>query len=420
MSTSSTPAKPRSGWAQPHGGGIRRDHTVDCPRTADRLALSGKKCRCPFSWWMPQVGGQPRKRARHYGSLGQARTIKRQQEVDAQTARVDAAATHGSVIVNEGHRAVFDYYARWLRHDEKRLAPGTITERARVYERHLHATFGAARVADVSPQMIEDWLHAQQQAAVTYWPTRTAFNSLAAMLSTAAKKRHIEWNPTLAVDLPPEPVRDRRDHLTTDEYRAVLDACQTDEERLWIRLAGEAGLRRGEIAGLAPERVDVNACELLVSVNVVQVRGVGLVERPPKGGKPRIVAVSRALADALSTHIDAEHIATDAYLFTSPTDGGAVKPDYLTERIGKVIVRAGLADDERKPLFHLHDLRRTAATLARERGVAVDVIRDQLGHGHERMTNRHYIRARANPRLGEFAAAMEGVAQGDRIARRGR
>jgi len=44
--------------------------------------------------------------------------------------------------------------------------------------------------------------------------------------------------------------------------------------------------------------------------------------------------------------------------------------------------------------------------------VAIDVIRDQLGHGHERMTNRHYIRARANPRLADFAAAMDDTAGG--------
>jgi integrase len=150
-----------------------------------------------------------------------------------------------------------------------------------------------------------------------------------------------------------------------------------------------------------------DARELLVSVNIVQVRGVGLVERPPKGGKPRYVALSQSLSDALTDYIETEQLGSDEYLLKSPTDGGAIKPDYLTEHVGKLIVRAGLCDEKRKPLFHLHDLRRTAATLARERGVSIDVIRDQLGHGHERMTNRHYIRARKNPRLDEFAAAMQ-------------
>ena len=276
------------------GGGIRRDHTVSCPRTRQQDKSRGHRCECPFSWWEPQVAGQPRKRGRHYGTLSEAKAIKRRQEVDAGAARAEAAANGSRPVVREGDRTVFDYYARWLRHDEKRLAPGTITERARVYERHLHATFGAVRVADVSPQLIEDWIHAKQQAGVTYWPIRTAFNSFAAMLSTAANKRHIEWNPAGAVDLPPEPVRDRRDHMLTAEYRQTVEACDGDEEALWVRLAGEAGLRRGEIAGLRPERIDFDARELLVSANMVQVRGIGLVERPPKGGKNRFVALSQS------------------------------------------------------------------------------------------------------------------------------
>ena len=78
--------------------------------------------------------------------------------------------------------------------------------------------------------------------------------------------------------------------------------------------------------------------------------------------------------------------------------------------------RAGLITDDHKPLFSLHDLRRIAATLARERGVSVEVIRDQLGHGHVQMTTKHYIRARSNPKLSEFAEAMGSVLDGSGMA----
>ena len=102
----------------------------------------------------------------------------------------------------------------------------------------------------------------------------------------------------------------------------------------------------------------------------------------------------------------------DDYLFTAPLKGGAVKPDMLGTWVTRIIARAGLVNDKLKPVFHMHDLRRTAATLARERGVSVEVIRDQLGHGHERMTTRHYIRARTNPNLADFATAMEHIFDG--------
>jgi hypothetical protein len=42
--------------------------------------------------------------------------------------------------------------------------------------------------------------------------------------------------------------------------------------------------------------------------------------------------------------------------------------------------------------------------------VAVEVIRDQLGRRKIDTTTDYYIRTHANPRLTEFAAALEGVA----------
>jgi len=38
-----------------------------------------------------------------------------------------------------------------------------------------------------------------------------------------------------------------------------------------------------------------------------------------------------------------------------------------------------------------HGLRATGATLASQAGVPLAIIRQQLGHSHERMTEDHYI-----------------------------
>lgn len=410
MAASSDIDRPRRGWQEHAGDGVRRDHRVSCVRSRDRRA--GGRCSCPWSWWRPSVPGRARERsAPFFGTLGEARDAKRRQQVHAIDAR-SLWREQRAQLPAEGELTVFDYFTRWLQQNEKRLAPGTVEQRANSYRSHLHPVFGAVRVMDVTAQQVENWVHDTLGSGAKYWPMRSAFNTLQAMLGEAARKRHIDWNPCMAVDLPEMPQRVRRDHLTMDEYRAVVAACETPQERLWVRLAGEAGLRRGEVAGLKASAVDLDAedgPELLVAVNIVHVKGAGLIERPPKGGKTRIVSLTPTLVQLLREHIDTNDLTGDDYLFTSPGGEGTVKPDTLGVWVTRVIARAGLVNDKLKPVFHMHDLRRTAATLARERGVSVEVIRDQLGHGHERMTTRHYIRARTNPNLGDFAAVMDGI-----------
>jgi integrase len=402
----------RSGWAEFVGGGIRRDHRLSCGRSAQRLRVPapGARCRCPYSWWSPQVCGRRRRRERLYGTLANARQLKRQQELDACVERVELKCAAGRHEPVDGLLTIDAYYARWLERDAGRIAPGTSALREGLYRNHLSATFGHMQVIDLDAQSIEDWLHAQQRAGVGYWATKGAFHALQAMFSSAVRKHHVPWNPTSAVRLPAEPVRLERDHMTAVEYRAVVAACTSTAERLWIRLSGEAGLRRGEICALRGERMDTDAHELLVSASIVHVRGRGLVERPPKSGKSRIVSIPPSLVELINSHVALLDLGPADLLFESPA-GGAMKPDTLTSRVSKIIHRAGLVTPEYKPAFSLHDLRRTAATLAREAGVDVDVIRDQLGHGDARMTTRHYIRARANPRLSEFAYAMSRIAE---------
>lgn len=318
----------RRGWQEHVGDGIRRDHRVSCSRSGDRRPRG--RCSCPWSWWRPTARGRRRERAApFFGTLAEARAAKRREQVAAADRRI--AARHGlERRPVEGEQCVFEYFTRWLRRSEHRLAPGTLYDRATAYRKYLHATFGRLRVIDVTAQTVEDWLHDSIADGSRYWPLRSAFFTLQAMLGDAARKGHISWNPCVAVDFPAVPERTRRDFLTADEYRRLVAACVTSTERLYVGLAGEAALRRGEICGLKSGDLVLDANPgptLKLSNNIVRVTGRGLAERPPKGGKARTVALTPTLAALLREHVAAHAPLPGDYLFTSPVDGGAVKPD---------------------------------------------------------------------------------------------
>lgn len=180
------------------------------------------------------------------------------------------------------------------------------------------------------------------------------------------------------------------------------------EEVVWVRLAGEAALRRAEIAALKANHIDFDALTILVEEQMVYAKAHGLKQRLPKGGRARIVAISPSLAAVLRDYITERKVEPDARLFTARR-GGDLHPGQLSKYVARIIVRAGFRTPEGTNLFSIHALRRTAATLARLRGVSPEVIRDQLGHTRMDVTTTHYVREHTNPRLSEFASAMGGV-----------
>lgn len=76
-----------------------------------------------------------------------------------------------------------------------------------------------------------------------------------------------------------------------DFHARALEAAKNPAERAWLRLAGEAGLRKGELLGLRPDAIDWNAGV----VHVVRQRGI----EHRKNRQRHSVEVDKALIDDL-------------------------------------------------------------------------------------------------------------------------
>lgn len=69
-------------------------------------------------------------------------------------------------------------------------------------------------------------------------------------------------------------------------------------------------------------------------------------------------------------------------------DGSPLSPDWVSLRFKKLAADAGL------PVFKLHEVRHTAATLALEAGIDIKIVPDQFGHSTTRMTQDLYTHVR--------------------------
>jgi integrase len=157
-------------------------------------------------------------------------------------------------------------------------------------------------------------------------------------------------------------------------------------------LAIVAGVRRGELAGLKWDRVDLERGVLLVHwQRTATSRGV--VEKAPKGKSKRAVAIGPALIRLLEAHRarqDAEKRAAGiavyrdrGYVFCQE-DGGPYYPKYFTDQWAICCAQAGV------PVIALHDARHTSATTGADAGVPEHVMQRRLGHADGRTTREVY------------------------------
>ncbi|EHB53780.1 integrase family protein [Mycolicibacterium rhodesiae JS60] len=168
-----------------------------------------------------------------------------------------------------------------------------------------------------------------------------------------------ELEPVRAFAGPPRPA----DDIAWQEALAAADLRVT----LMLRLAGEAGLRRSEVACVhTRDLVDTSAGAQLI------VHG--------KGAKRRMVPLSQGLADLIRQGPGGHTLGRGphGYLFPS-THGGHLAPPYVGRMISRVLPE-GLA---------MHTLRHRFATRAYRGSRNIRVVQQLLGHASVANTERY-------------------------------
>ncbi len=160
-----------------------------------------------------------------------------------------------------------------------------------------------------------------------------------------------------------------------------------------LRLMGDGGLRRSEVAGLGFQDIEEVARakdpELRTAVARKKAEATRHVVhvRAGKRGKTRSVPLTQPTIDALRAWRDARPPADTESLLLSLPKAKYSQPKALTARaVDKLVERHAaqtqLPDDRRTP----HVLRHTFCTNLAERGVALEVIAELAGHSDLRTT----------------------------------
>jgi len=182
--------------------------------------------------------------------------------------------------------------------------------------------------------------------------------------------------------------------LAPEQTRALMEAIRGDPYELAIRLALVLGGRRGEVAGLRREDIDLEQKTLTINGSLGYLRGRGLVYGPIKGDRPpRKFKLTADLIAAITWHLqrlDAQRKLMEGkwqdspYLFVSLKTGGPVNPGQIWAHFKAGAKRAGI--DAR-----LHDLRHSCASYLKAQGWDLKRISVHLGHANTTITNNLHI-----------------------------
>ncbi|MFD7769815.1 tyrosine-type recombinase/integrase [Streptomyces sp. NPDC059787] len=154
------------------------------------------------------------------------------------------------------------------------------------------------------------------------------------------------------------------------------------------------GLRRGELAALAWDEVDLDEEVIHISEQLVSI-SYEVHEDDPKADSVRDIKLNRdsvMLLEAWREKQTAERqkwadagvpAASGNRVFTKE-DGTAYHPQFFTDRWDRLVELSGL------PPIRLHDGRHEAASLALAAGVAPKAVQAMLGHSSMRMTTDTY------------------------------
>jgi integrase len=184
--------------------------------------------------------------------------------------------------------------------------------------------------------------------------------------------------------------------------RRLLSAAAEERYAALYVLAVTAGLRRGELLGLAWEDIDLERGVLQVRRTLQ--KGEMLPPKTPKSR--RQIRLTRRAVNALCRHWRAQEterlMANGSWMEQglvfpnktgNPTDG-----DNLYSRHFRALLkRAGLL------AIRFHDLRHTCATLLLTKGVHPKVVSEMLGHATVSITLDTY--SHVIPGLGDAAAS---------------
>lgn len=324
---------------------------------------------------------------RFYDASGtrRRRTFATREEAEFERARLaleksrgsGAALTAAGVEPFDGRDLTLaEFWPIWRGDAASRLAPSTLREYERLWDRRLRERFGPLPLDAIRPRMVSQWRTELLEAGVGTEATRYAMVLLQAMFTVAIEWGEATANPVSVVRKPRQGRKRAVEPLSpeaVEQVRAALLATGDVRSATLVCVLAYAGLRPGEALGL--EWRHVRQSTLLVEQAVSD----GRLKRQKTGRIYRTVDLVAPLARDLARWRAKSRFAGAGDFVFARADGGPWRADdwnnWRHRRFDPATAAAGLGRPRPYDLRHSF-----ASLLIREQRTSIVEIAQQLGH----------------------------------------
>lgn len=259
--------------------------------------------------------------------------------------------------------------------------PGTAQSVEQHLRRHVYPRLGRRPIAAIRPSEVQAMV-TRLSASLAPSTVAVVYGRVAAVFRAAVHDRVITFSPCVDVRLPSKPPQQALKVLSTDQVMAIADAVPARYRALVLTGAG-IGLRLGELAGLALDRIDFLRRHVKVDRQLVRSRVAGGVAlaAPKTPASYRTVPLPASVGEVLAAHLTqwAPHPELGV-VFTNergaPVQERTYRGVWATAR-----ARAGLPEWATP-----HDLRHYYASVLIRSGASVKVVQARLGHASAKTT----------------------------------
>jgi integrase len=321
-----------------------------------------------------------------------------------------AAKDNGERVPEAPARLRYGTFLRdqWLLYLEARVTHGTMRPSTAAFYRqlvlaHILPGLGAERLRSLDAGVLEAFYAelrgsgkkvrpGEPRAGLSQTTVHHVHVTVVASLKYAVRRKLLARNPASDVQDLPGPSKGQRPCWTAQETAEFLSAARGDRLYALYLLVATTGLRRGEVAGLSWEQVDLEAGTLTVARARVSIRGRVAHSEPKTAKARRTIAIAPVVVEALRSyrrHQREGHLAlgpgwTDTGLVFTCEDGRGLHPDFILRSFQRAARCAGL------PVISFHGLRHGAATAGLAAGVPLLAMSKRLGHSSVSITGDLY------------------------------
>jgi integrase len=317
----------------------------------------------------------------------------------------------------ERRQTLGDFLEGWLEIKNRAVRPSTSITYGGYIKQHIVPDLGKVRLDELTPRHVDAWIGRKLRASLSPRTVSHLRAILRAALNDAQRRGLVDRNAAALAEAPRVEKR-LKAPMTAEEADRILRAVAGTEIEALVAVALQAGLRLGEVLGLAWHDVDFGSRTLRVRQALSRRRGVSSLGPPKSADSRRVVVMTRPLAAILAMHQEGEatkrarlclpNTAGEALVFTNRA-GDPLDPSWVSHAFHARL------DGARLPSRRFHDLRHGCAALLLASGADLKVVSSILGHSSIRLTADTYAGV-VHPLRADAAEGLErllsGVARG--------